>query len=86
MPLTKIAMRVCGGAIGLIAGVAALFLPLLFCVSQYDEMESAKQYGGHASTPGAIGGTLVVLAICGFLGLISYVFIRYAFRGDDCQR
>jgi len=82
MPLAKIAIRVCGGAVGLIVAIAALALPLLFFANEYGEMKSAKQYGGHASILGAIGGTLTVFAFAGFLGFIAYLFIRYAVRGN----
>jgi hypothetical protein len=81
----RIAIRICIGVIGLAAMIAAVFFPLLFFANEYNEMQSAKQYGGHVSVPGAIGGILTVLLFAGFLGVIAYVFIRYSIRGEKSK-
>ena len=83
MHVLRIILRVIGGAIGLVAGLAAILGPLLFIINEHAEMESAKQYGGHASLLGAIGAVTAILLFAGFFGLLSYMFIRYAVRGND---
>ncbi|HXN53239.1 MAG TPA: hypothetical protein VN943_15010 [Candidatus Acidoferrum sp.] len=75
-------LRVLGGVLGLIAGIAAIFLPLLFVSDQLREIESMKQYGGHVSFWGAVGGSLTILVCAGFAALLSYLFLRYALRGN----
>jgi ABC-type Fe3+ transport system permease subunit len=83
MTMTRIILRVMGGVMGLIAMLLAIFLPLSFISNKMQEMESAKQYNGHASLWGAIGGSLTVLIFAAFSALISYFLLRYALRGNQ---
>jgi len=85
MSAARIALRLLGGVVGVLAALSALFLPVLFVANEFSEMESAKQYGGHPSLVGGIGGTLAMLAAAGFFGFVGYIFIRHAIRGERFQ-
>ena len=74
-------LRVLGGASGAIAGLVAVLGPLLFISNELQERESAQQYGGHASPSGIIFGSLTVLVLAGLFGLMSFLLIRFSFRG-----
>jgi len=58
-----------------------LGIPLLFLANELQEAESAKQYGGHASVWGAIGGIAVVLLVAGLFGAGAYILFRLCFYG-----
>jgi hypothetical protein len=79
--MRTIFFRVLGGAVGLFAAIVAIAGPLLFISNELQEAESARQYGGHASIWGAIGGSLTVLVLAGFFALIAFVLLRFSFRG-----
>jgi hypothetical protein len=74
-------LRAFAGILGLFAAFGTLVLPLLFLANTLQEVESAKQYGGHASLSGAIGGTALVLFVAGSFGAGAYFLLRFAFHG-----
>ncbi len=73
--------RVLGGAVGLFAALIAIVGPLLFISNELQEADSARQYGGHLSVWGAVGGSLTVLIFAGFFALIAYVLLRFSLQG-----
>ena len=46
----------------------SIIIPLLFLANELHEAESARQYGGHASLSGAIGGIALLLLAAGLFG------------------
>jgi hypothetical protein len=82
MFVVKIILRICAGLLGLALALFTVFELLLFLSNTLQEMESAKQYGGHVSLLGAVGGILMVLIFIGFAGLIFSFLARYAIRGN----
>jgi len=74
--------RVLGGAVGLFAALIAIVGPLLFISNELQEADSARQYGGHLSVWGAVAGSLTVLVLAGFFGLIAFVLLRFSVRGS----
>jgi hypothetical protein len=79
--MRTIIFRVLGGALGLFAAVAAILGPLLFISNELREADSARQYGGHVSILGAIGGSLTVLILAAFFVLIAFVLLKFSFLG-----
>jgi hypothetical protein len=79
--MRTVAFRVLGGGLGLSSALAAILGPLLFISNELQEAESAHQYGGHMSVLGAVGGSVMVLALAGFFAVIAYIFLRFALRG-----
>jgi hypothetical protein len=79
--MKTVLLRVFSGAIGVCTGLIALLLPLLFLANELQEAESAKQYGGHGSLLGAIGGSVVVLSAAGLFGVVAYILLRFSLRG-----
>jgi hypothetical protein len=73
--------RVLGGGLGLSSALAAILGPFLFISNELQEAQSAHRYGGHMSVLGAVGGSLLVLALAGFFVVIAYIFLRFALRG-----
>jgi len=67
--------------LGLCSAFVALIIPLLFLANELQEAESAKQYGGHASLSGAIGGIAAVLLVAGLFGTGAYILLRFSFYG-----
>ncbi len=59
----------------------ALVIPLLFLANTLQEGESAKQYGGHASLLGAIGGVTLVLLVAALFAAGAYFLLRFSFCG-----
>jgi hypothetical protein len=76
---TSIFLRVLTGILGLLAALIALAGPLLFLSNELQEAESAHQYGGHASFPGALGGGLAVLVVTGLSTFLAFVLPRFFF-------
>ena len=74
-------LRAFSGMLGLCSAGVALTIPLLFLANELQEAESAKQYGGHASLSGAIGGIALVLLIAGLFGTGAYMLLRFCFYG-----
>jgi hypothetical protein len=74
-------LRAFSGMLGLCSACVALVIPLLFLANELQEAESAKQYGGHASLSGAIGGITAVLLVVGFFGVVAYILLRFCFYG-----
>lgn len=74
-------LRAFAGILGLCAACVTLVIPLLFLANTLQELESAKQYGGHASLSGAIGGISLVLVVAGLFGAGAYFLLRFSFRG-----
>ena len=72
-------MRILSGLFGLIAGSIAFFVPLLFIANEMQEIESAKQYNGHISIPGAVGGCTLVFGASALFGIAAYRLLRRAF-------
>jgi hypothetical protein len=79
--MRTIIFRVLGGALGLFAAVVAILGPLLFISHELREADSARQYGGHVSILGAIGGSLTVIILAGFFVLVAFVLLRFSFLG-----
>jgi Ni/Fe-hydrogenase subunit HybB-like protein len=75
-------IRVVTGVFGVIAALLALYIPFSLIANSMMEIESSKQYDGHISLPGAIGGSLLVAAITGFFGTGAYKLLRRAARHD----
>jgi hypothetical protein len=80
--MRTIVFRVLGGVVGLFAGTIAIVGPLLFISNELQEADSARQYGGHASFVGAVGGSLTVLVLAGFFAFIAFVLLRFSLRGS----
>jgi hypothetical protein len=80
--MRTIFFRVLGGAVGRFATIVAIAGPLLFIANDLQEAESARQYGGHASFWGAIGGSFTVLVLAGFFAFIAVVLLRFSFCGS----
>jgi hypothetical protein len=80
--MKKVLVRVLGGVCGLIAGLIAIYVPLFFISMTMMEHESAKQYNGHSSVWGAIGGFSLILGITVFFGIGAYRFTRRAFSNQ----
>lgn len=74
-------LRAFSGILGLGAACVALIIPLLFLANMLQEAESAKQYSGHASLLGAIGGITLVLLVAGLFGVGAYILLRFSFCG-----
>ena len=74
-------LRTLSGILGLFAACVALVIPLLFLANTLQEAESAKQYGGHASLSGAIGGVTLVLLVSVLFGAGAYFLLRFSFCG-----
>jgi small-conductance mechanosensitive channel len=74
--------RVLGGVIGLFAAAIAMVGPLLFISNELQEADSARQNGGHLSILGAVGSSLTVLVLAGFLAFIAFVLLRFSLRGS----
>ena len=79
--MRTVVFRVSGGALGVVAALVAIVGPLLFISNELQEADSARQYGGHASFWGALGGSLVVLILAGFFALIAFVLLWFSLRG-----
>jgi hypothetical protein len=77
----KFLIRAVSGILGLCAACVALIIPLLFLANTLQEAQSAKQYGGHASLSGAIGGITLVLLVAGLFGAGAYILLRFSFYG-----
>ena len=78
--MRSLVFRVLGGFLGLSAALVAIFGPLLFISNELQEAESARQYDGHVSLPGALGGSLLVLAVAVFFAFVAYILLRFSFR------
>ena len=73
-------VRLVSGVLGIIAAIIAISVPLLFVVSELNEHAS---YDGPISVPGAVGGSLLILAISAAFGFGAYkLFMRAAGRYD----
>ena len=77
-------------ALSLLAGLAAIptavVLPLLFLSNEFQEAESANQWGGHPSA-GVIkallaGVVLIGVAFAGGVGFVAYRLLRFALMGS----
>jgi hypothetical protein len=79
--MRAIVFRVLGGAVGLFAALVAIVVPLSFVSNELQEVESARQYGGHLSFPGAVGGSLAVLVVTGFFALIAFALLKFSLPG-----
>jgi hypothetical protein len=79
--MRAIVFRVLGGVLAFFAALLAVVGPLLFISNELQEADSARQYGGHMSFWGAVGGSLTVLALAGFSAFIAYVLLRFSIRG-----
>ena len=77
----EVILRAFSGILGLCAAGVALIIPLLFLANTLQEAESAKQFGGHASLSGAIGGITLVLLVSGLFGVRAYILLRFSFCG-----
>ena len=84
--MRTIIFRVLAGTIGLVASLAAVMIPLLFISNELQEAKSARQYGGHVSFWGAIGGSLTVLIVAVFFALIAYVLLKFSVGGPKTSR
>lgn len=73
-------LRLLIGVLGLLAGLLALFIPLSFIANEVQEGQSARQYNGHLSLWGALGGSLLVIAITVAFGVAAYRLLRRATR------
>jgi hypothetical protein len=80
--MKTIVFRVLGGVVGLFSAVIAIVGPLLFICNELQEADSARQYGGHPSFLGAVGGSLTVLVLAGFFGFVAFVLLRFSLRGS----
>lgn len=79
--LLMLLLRAFSGILGLSTACVTLVIPLLFCRKYASRTESAKQYGGHASLPGTVGGIALVLLISGLFGVGAYILLRLSVRG-----
>jgi hypothetical protein len=68
-------VRLVSGVFGIIAAVIAVWVPLIFVVSEIKEMHS---YEGPISVPGAIGGSLLIVAISAAFGFGAYKLLMRA--------
>ena len=78
-------LRFLSGATGLIAALVAMVGASNFLFLQIDEAQSARQYGGHVSFWGAVGGTATILFFVLFLGLAAYFLLRFSFKGPKSK-
>jgi len=76
--MQRLMVRLLSGVVGLFAGIVALYIPLSFIANEVQEAQSARQYNGHPSCWGLIGGSLVILLITGLFGVTAYRFVRRA--------
>jgi hypothetical protein len=83
--MRDIVFRGLGGILGLFAAIAAVG-PILFISNSLNEADSARQYGGHFSLAGAVGGSLAVLAVAGLFAFVAFKLLRFAFRGPKTHR
>jgi hypothetical protein len=79
--MNQMVLRGLGGTFGLFAAIAAVTWPILFISNSLNEADSVRQNGGHFSLAGAVGGSLVVLVLAGLFGFLSFMLLRFAFRG-----
>jgi hypothetical protein len=79
--MRSILLRVLAGAVGLGAALVALGGPWAFISNEIQEASSAKQYHGHASFWGMLGGSATVLFLALILGFIAYRLLLFSFRG-----
>jgi len=79
--MNRVIVRILSAVAGACAGLVAVLGPLNFLANQLQEGQSAKQYGGHLSVWGAIGGSLTVLFFALLFGIIAYALIRFSIRG-----
>jgi ABC-type Fe3+ transport system permease subunit len=81
--MRSIVFRILACVIGLLAAFVALGVPLMFISNELQEADSARQYGGHPSFWGAVGGSLIVLIFASLFALLSYMMFRFALRGSS---
>ena len=69
---------------GLLAIPVAIFLPLLFIANEFQEAESAREWGGHPLL-GTVAAALVGLAFAGGVEFLAYQLLRFALRGPESR-
>jgi hypothetical protein len=79
--MRNILFRGLGGVLGFLALIVAVAGPILFISNSLNEADSARQYGGHFSFAGAVGGSLAVLTLAGCVAFAAFTLLRFAFRG-----
>jgi hypothetical protein len=79
-------LRLLSGAVGLWAALVAIVGPVLFIANVRQEAESARQYSGHPSFWGAVGGSATVLFFVVYLAFIAYFLLRFCFKGPKSSR
>jgi len=77
--IKALVVRFVCAAFGLLAAAIAFFAPVSFIANTLMERESAVQYNGHPSILGAIGGSLLILAVTTLFGVGAYRLLRRAF-------
>jgi hypothetical protein len=68
-------VRLVSGILGVIAAIIAIWVPLLFIVSELNE---SRSYNVPISVPGALGGSLLILAISAGFGFGAYELLMRA--------
>jgi hypothetical protein len=68
-------VRLVSGVVGIIAAVIAIWVPLILFISELNE---SRSYNGPISLPGAVGGSLLILAISAGFGFGAYKLLMRA--------
>ena len=69
---------------GLAAGAATIMLSLLFLSNEFQEAESAAQWGGHPVL-GKAGAIIAALVFAGSSGWVTYRLLRFAITGPESK-
>jgi hypothetical protein len=78
--LLRIAIRVLGGVLGVLAAAFAIFESLLFLISEHQEIAAM-----HGSWFGLFIAGLLALGFAAFGVLVSFFLLRYALRGNQTK-
>jgi multisubunit Na+/H+ antiporter MnhB subunit len=69
---------------GLVIGAATIILPLLFLSNEFQEAESAAQWGGHPEL-GKVGAIAAALVFVGISGWVTYRLLRFTATGRQSK-